>query len=148
MALKTSTGLRNKLLDTNSLGALMAAGFLKIYAGSAPADADAAVPGGATLLCTISINSTGTGVNFDTAAVSGALSKAPAEVWSGTNAATGTAAWYRHVAVGDDGTLSTSQARIQGTVGTVGAELNLSSVSLTSGATQTIDYYSVALPTL
>ena len=76
------------------------------------------------------------------------LSKAPAEVWSGVNAASGTATFYRHVAVGDDGTLSTSQARLQGTVGTAGAELNLSSVNLSNGATQTIDYYSVTQPTL
>ncbi len=148
MALKSSTGLRNKLLDTNSLKTLFANGFIKLYAGAAPASADDAIPGGATLLCTISLNSTGTGINFDTTASGGALAKAPGEVWSGVNAATGTAAWYRHVAAGDDGTLSTTQARLQGTVGTVAAELNLSAVALTSGATQTIDYYSVALPTL
>ena len=69
-------------------------------------------------------------------------------VWSGVNVATGTATFYRHVGAADDGTLSTTQPRIQGTVGTVGAELNLSSTSLTTGATQTIDYYSIALPTL
>jgi hypothetical protein len=146
MSFKTSTGLRGRMLDTNSLDAVMNLGFIKIYSGAEPATADAAVTG--TLLCTVSVNSTGTGVNFDTAASGATLSKAPAEVWSGVNAATGTATHYRHVAVGDDGTLSTTQARIQGTVGTSGAELNLSSVSLTSGATQTIDYYSVTLPTL
>jgi hypothetical protein len=106
----------------------------------------AAVTG--TLLCTISINSAGTGINFDTAASGGVLSKATSEVWSGVNVATGTASYYRHVASSDDGTLSTTAVRLQGAVGLVGAELNLSSVSLTSGATQTIDYYSVALPTL
>ena len=146
MSLKSSTGLRSKLLDTGSLKATMALGFIKIYTGAEPANADAAVTG--TLLCTISVNSTGTGISFDTAAVGGVLSKAPGEVWSGVNAAGGTATYYRHVAVGDDGTLSTTQARIQGTVGTAGAELNLSSAVLANGATQTIDYYSVTLPTL
>lgn len=144
MTLKVSTGLRNKLMDTNPLKTIFAAGFIKIYGGTVPADADAAVTG--TLLCTISNNSTGTGINFDTSASGGVLSKAPAETWSGTNAATGTATYYRHIAVGDDGTLSTSQARIQGLVSTVGADMNLSSVSLTSGASQAIDYYSVTLP--
>lgn len=147
MALKSSTGLRNKLLDTNSLDAIMAAGFIKIYSGTAPASADDAVPGGATLLCTISINSTGTGINFAASASNGVLAKAGGEVWSGVNAATGTATWFRHVAAGDDGTLSTTQARLQGAVGTAGAELNLSSTSLVSAATQPIDFYSVALPT-
>lgn len=146
MTLKASTGLRSKLLDTNPLKTIMAASFIKIYTGAEPATADAAVTG--TLLCTISINSTGTGVNFDTAAVAGVLSKAPAEVWSGVNAAGGTAGYYRHVAAGDDGTLSTTQARLQGSVATAGGELNLSSTTLTNGATQTIDYYSVTLPTL
>ena len=148
MSLKASTGLRKALMDTGSLKATFAAGFIKIYAGTQPATADDAIPGGATLLCTISINSTGTGINFDTAAVGATLSKAPAEVWSGVNAAGGTATFYRHVAVGDDGTLSTSRPRLQGTVGTAGAELNLSSVNLVSGATQTVDYYSITLPSL
>lgn len=146
MAFQSSTALRKSKLDTAPVKTQMAAGFIKIYSGTVPATADAALTG--TLLCTISNNSTGTGINFDTAAVGATLSKAPAEVWSGVNVATGTATHYRHVAVGDDGTLSTTQSRIQGLVGTAGAELNLSSVNLTSGATQTIDYYSVTEPTL
>lgn len=144
MTLRLSTGMQNKLLDTGSLKTILAASFLKIYTGAAPASADDAVTG--TLLCTISIASGGTGVNFDTAAAAGVLSKAPAETWSGVNAATGTAAYFRHVAAGDTGVLSTTQARLQGSVGVVGAQLNLSSVSLVSAATQTIDYYSAALP--
>lgn len=144
--MKVSTGLRNKLLDTGSLKATMDLGSVKIYAGTVPASADDAL-GSATLLCTITQNSTATGISLDTAAVGGVIAKA-AEVWSGTNVASGTATFFRHVATGDDGTSSTTQARIQGTVGTAGADLNISSVSLTSGATQTIDFYNVALPTL
>lgn len=142
--MKLSTGLRNQLLDTNSLDAIFAAGFIDIYTGAEPASADDAATG--TKLCRISIASGGTGINFAAAAASGSLSKASGEVWSGTNLATGTAGYFRHVAAGDDATSSTTQARIQGSVGTSGADLNLSSVSLTSAATQTIDYYSVSLP--
>jgi hypothetical protein len=145
MTLKISTGLANKKLDTGSVKSIMAGGLIKIYTGTEPADADAAVTG--TLLVTISIGSTGTGINFDTAAAAGVLAKAPAETWSGVNAATGTAGYFRHVASGDTGASSTTQARIQGSVGTVGADLNLTSVSLVSGATQTIDFYTVAEPT-
>lgn len=148
MTLKASTGLRNALLVTGSLRDTMDLGFINIYAGTVPADADAAL-GGATLLCTISNNSTGTGLTLESAvAAAGVAEKTIAEVWSGVNAATGTASFFRYVAPADDGTLSTSQPRIQGSVGVSGAELNLSSTSLTSAATQTIDFFNLALPTL
>lgn len=144
MTIKISTGLSNSMLGANSLKTTMAAGFIRIYSGTEPATADAAVTG--TLLCTISIASGGTGINFDTAAAAGVLAKAPGETWSGVNAATGTAGYYRHVAAGDTGASSTTQARIQGAVGVTGSDLNLTSVSLVSAATQTIDFYTVAMP--
>lgn len=147
MALKTSTGLRNGVLSGGSLKSLLDGGRINIYAGTPPATADDAV-GSATLLCAITLDSTGAGINLDTAAAGGVLQKAPGEVWSGANVAGGVAAWYRHVAAGDDGTLSTTAPRVQGLVGVSGADLNLSSVSLVAGATQTIDYYSLAWPTL
>lgn len=147
MTIKASTGLRDGTLVTGSLRSLLNGGRINIYAGAEPATADAAL-GGATLLCAVTVNSTGTGINFDTTASGGVLQKAPGEVWSGVNAATGVASFYRHVAAGDAGDASTTAARLQGTIGIAGADLNLSSTSLTSGATQTIDYYSVALPTL
>lgn len=143
MTMKISTGARNKLMDTGSMRSVFAAGFIKIYSGTPPADADAAVTG--TLLVTISISSGGTGINFDTSAASGVLSKAPAETWSGVCAA-GTAGYFRHVAAGDTGVSSTTEARMQGGVATLGSDLNLSSVTLVGGATQTIDFYSVTLP--
>lgn len=147
MAIKASTGLRNGVLASGSVKSQLDSGFIKLYAGAAPASADDAI-GAATLLCTISVNSTGTGVKFDAAAANGVLAKAPAEVWSGVNVATGTATFYRHVAAADDGAASTTAPRVQGTIGTAGADLNLSSANLTAGATQTVDYYSVAWPTL
>lgn len=147
MAFKVSTGLRKAMLDTGCLADLMADGFINRYSGTVPATADAAL-GGAVLLCTISLNSTGSGIEFDTTAVNGTISKAPAEVWSGvTLAPGGTMTFYRHVAPGDDGTASTTQYRIQGEIGTVGKEMNLSSPTKTTGELQTVDYYSVTLPT-
>lgn len=142
--MKLSTGTRNHLLVTGSLKSALDGGLIKIYSGAEPATADEAVTG--TLLCTISNNSTGTGINFETAAASGVLTKETTEVWSGVNAASGTAGYFRHVASGDDGTSSTTQKRMQGSIAVAGADLNLSAVGLTSGATQTIDYYNVALP--
>lgn len=142
--MKISTGLRSKLLDTGSLKTILAGGLIKIYSGALPADADAAVTG--TLLCTVSNNSTGVGINLAAAATNGVIPKLATEVWNGVNAAAGTAAYFRHVAAGDDGTLSTTQARIQGTVAVAGGDLNISDVNLAAGAAQGVDYYSVALP--
>ena len=143
--MKASTGLRNKLLDTNSLKTILALGAIKIYSGSAPATADAAVTG--TLLATITVSSGATQLSMAASAADGVLTKDSA-VWSGVAAATGTAGYYRHVAAGDTGASSTTEARIQGTVALAGGDLNLSSLSFTAGATKTIDYYSIALPTL
>jgi len=144
MTIKISTGLRDDMLDTGSLKTIFNLGSIKIYSGSAPASANDAVSG--TLLCTITNNGGGTGITFAASASSGAISKNGSETWKGTNAASGTAGYFRLVGASDDGTSSTTQPRIQGTIGTAGEDMNLSSVSLTSGAEQTIDYFSVALP--
>ena len=151
MALKLSTGMRNKLLDTNSLRSILNLGFLKIYSTSAgiPTAADDALVGGThTLLVTISVSSGGTGLTFAATAASGAISKNGGETWSGTIAQTGTAAFYRFVASTDTGAASTSEPRVQGEVGTAGKELNLVSVSLTATNTLTIDNFSIGIPTL
>lgn len=145
MAIKNSTGLRNAMLATGSAKAALDGGRINIYAGAAPATADDAV-GGATLLCAITLNSTGTGILFDTAAVNGVLAKKPSETWSGSIVATGTATWYRHVAAADDGTLSTTAPRIQGTIALIGADLNIDP-DFVSGQTKVIEHYVVALPT-
>ena len=145
MAIKNSTGLRNAMLATGSAKAALDGGRINIYAGAAPATADDAV-GGATLLCAITLNGTGTGILFDTAAVNGVLAKKPSETWSGAIASTGTAAWYRHVAAADDGTLSTTAPRLQGTVALIGADLNIDP-NFISGQTKVIEHYVIALPT-
>lgn len=147
MPLKTSTGLRNKILDTGSLRATLSLGAIRIYSGAVPATADAAL-GTAVLLTTISNNSTATGLTFDAAASGGILSKAPAEVWSGLNVAGGVASFYRHAAPADTGALSTTEARIQGTCAVAGADMNLTNTTLANGATHTVDFYQVNLPTV
>ena len=145
MTAKFSTGLSKKRLYTNPLKTIFNLGLFNIYCGAPPAEADAAVTG--TLLCTISNNDTGTGLTLGTAA-SGVISKTGAETWSGTNAATGTAGYFRHVAAGDTGASSSTEARSQGVVALAGGEINLASISLVAAAVQAIDAYSIALPTL
>lgn len=142
MAQKMSTGLCDKLLTNNPLKTIFNLGFIKIYSGAAPATADAALTG--TLLCTISNNSTGTGLTFD-ASASGVLPKAAAETWSGVNGATGAASHYRLVAVGDTGALSTTEARVQGTVSTGGSDMVMGNTTLTNGATTTLNFFTQSL---
>lgn len=127
-------------------------GVLKIYSGSQPATADAAATG--TLLCTISVESgaftsgaVANGLEFG-ASAAGAISK-NSNVWSGTNAATGTAGWFRFYANATDTGVSDSgfvYPRIDGAVATSGSQLNLSSTSLVIAATLTIDTFTITFP--
>ncbi len=144
MAYKTSTGLRNYILSDGSLSSALSGGFIKIYSGDAPSSADGAVTG--TLICIISLNSTATGFTLGTAS-GGIIAKESTDILSGVALVSQVAGYYRHVAPGDSGAYSTSEPRIQGSISTVGAEMNLSSVNIALGATQTIDFYSITLPT-
>lgn len=144
--MKISSGLRNYMMGTGSFKAGMDGSYLKIYSGTAPASPDDAIPGGATLLCTVSVDAGATGVTFETTATAGQLLKAAAESWQGTNAATGTATWFRLAPTADVGDSSTTARRVQGTVAQAGADLNITNTSLVSGATQTVDFFSVLLP--
>lgn len=149
MALKVSTGLRNYLLATGSLKAALAGGLIKYYNGAVPASADDALVGGNTLITTISNNAAGTGINFDAAAAAGVLAKSTTETWRGINAVSSTPTFYRHIeASGDTGQLSTTLKRLQGEIGVAGKEINLTNPALVSGASETLDFYTVALPTL
>jgi len=150
---KVSTGLRNYRLGTGSFAAGMSGFLIKIY-GSAtsqaaadaliPATADAAI-GSATLLCTVSVDGGGTGGAFGTPA-SGVIAKAAAETWTGTNVASGYASFYRGVLSTDTGALSTTEKRVQGTVGTVGKDLIIANAYMTSGVVQPINSYSIGDP--
>lgn len=151
-----STPLKDALLDNGSLKSTMAAGFLHIYAfenASTIPGADDAV--GTTNsdyvhIATIYSDGTSAGISFGTAA-SGSIQKASGETWTGDVVSAGTevAAFFVHTASGEssgaDLPAVTTEPRIVGSIGTSGADLNLSSVSLTSGQTQEITYYSVSL---
>lgn len=145
MTIKTSTGLRNHMLATGSARTALQNGSIRIFSGPPPVSADAAETG--TLLCVIDKDGAGAGFTLDVAAVDGVLAKVPTDVLQGTNLATGTAGYYRHVGSADTGALSTTEPRVQGRISTSGAEGNLSSVNLVASAIQTADEYSVNLPT-
>ena len=146
MTIAVSTGLRDAMLNATGLKGALDGGEIRIYSGTPPSSADDAISGDATVLVTILTDVAG-GLTFD-APVSGTIAKAAAETWSSDVAVTGTATWYRHVANGDLDNASTTAPRIQGDVSTAGAALNLSSVALVASSPQTIDYYTIGLPTL
>jgi hypothetical protein len=126
-------------------------GVLRIYSGTQRVEADDAVSG--TLLLQITVSAGAfvagafdNGLEFGTAA-DGAISKASTETWQAVGLSAGTAGWFRFVAnPTDDGSESTSLPRIDGTVGTSGADLNMSNTTITVGATYTIDAFTLTLP--
>ena len=153
MALVYSTGFKDAVLDTGSFKSTFEAGggggYIKIYDGAVPADADAAL-GGATELVVYSDNDAGEGaglgLDLEAAAVDGAISKLASQIWKGTCGATGTAAFFRFELLADDGLLSTTQVRIQGIVGGAGADLFVSSTAFTNTTVYTLDLFSISVP--
>lgn len=142
-----STGLRNGMLGTSSFKTLMDGSRLYLYSGTVPASADAAL-GSATLLATLTESGDGTtGLTFGTPSA-GVISKATAEVWSTASiTASGTATFWRLAASGDAGGASTTEERVQGTVGSVDADMLLGDAALVSGQPFSLAYFNVALPT-
>lgn len=145
MAIKLSTGLRDHLLTQGRMLDFLEGGLLRIYSGTVPAEADASTSSN-TLLCEISLNGTGSGLTWEPTSSDGMLSKAVSDVWSGMNAASGVASFFRYVRNDDTGGSSATETRIQGTVGVFGADMNLSNTTLTVGAPQAIQYFYVMLP--
>ena len=88
------------------------------------------------------------GLKFDTSA-SGVMNKLSTQTWSGVNAATGTAGYFRQYgSVADAGGAATTnlELRIDGAIATSGAEMNLNSTAFTSGATTTLSSWSMTVP--
>lgn len=118
MASKTSVASRNLALNA-ALDVLNGGGFFRLYSGTVPTDADTALSGN-TMLLEYALASTAF------AAASGG-SKAMAAVSAASAAASGTATFFRLYK--SDGTTCV----YQGAVGTSGAELIVSSTTITSG---------------
>ena len=130
MASSLTAAQRNSALD--AIRASYNTGKLRIYSGSVPANADAAL-GGATQLVELTLGATAFG------AASGGVLTANA-ITGGTAGATGTASFFRIL----DSAGSTVLA--QGAVGTSGAELTLPTTSITSGVTVTCSSLTLTIP--
>ena len=144
--MRFSTGLRNHLLASGSLRAALNSGVINVYSGSAPVSADDAIPGASTLLVTISDNGAGGGLTFEAAAAAGLLQKSASQVWKGTVANSGQATWFRFVTGSDTGSDSSSELRVQGTVGVGGTDMQITNPNLTASAEQKVDFFSIFQP--
>lgn len=85
------------------------------------------------------------------ASAAGVIAKDAAQAWTGVNAATGVAGWYRaYGSVADAGGLDATGTTIRedGAVSTTSGELIMASTSLTIGSTTTITAWQRTIPTL
>lgn len=128
MALSYSTTLRNAQLDaiTTAVGA---SGKLRIYSGTRPANVAASITG--TLLAELTLNAT-----FAPGSSSGVLTLNSITADSSADN-TGTASHFRIWK--SDGTTAVAD----GDVGTSGSDLNLNSVSITSGGSVSVTSFTI-----
>jgi hypothetical protein len=117
MAIKFSTTVRNAMLDTYET-TLGASPKMRILTGAAPANCAAAQTG--TLLAELTLPA-------DWAANAASGAKGLLGSWSGNVVADGTAGYYRIL---DNAGMVCHE---QGTIGTSGQDINLTSTSLTTG---------------
>lgn len=143
--IKQSTGMRVSLAVTGSLKATLDGGLVRIYAGSVPANADAAL-GGATLLCEIGVGGDGTPVTFEAAAPLGVLKKSVSENWTGNNVAGGNPSFFRYVLAGDAGDASATAVRFQGTAGPLGSDMYIAELPLVNGQPLSFSLFELAFP--
>lgn len=151
MTIRASTGLKNAMLGTVGLQTAMQDGVIRVYSGSQPASADAAVTG--TLLMEITLNggafahgSPTNGLEWDTP-VNGTISKPVADTWQGAGITNGVAGWARFCANPlDDGSSSSALARIDMSVGKGTGDLQLSNVNVVISAPITVDVATLRLP--
>lgn len=117
MAIKLSVAVRNAMLDAYET-TIGTAPKLRVLTGTAPANCAAAQTG--TLLAELTLPS-----DWAAAAASGA--KGLSGSWSGSVTVAGTAGYFRIV------DSSGTTCHEQGTIGTSGQDINLTSTSLTVG---------------
>lgn len=148
MSIRLSDEARNRLLDGGVNGGVKACydlGFINIYQGSQPSSANTGATG--ALLGTVTVNGDGsTGLSFD-AAVAGVISKAAAQSWKFVGLTAGIAGWFRLYTAGDTpASTDSTKPRIDGAVGTSGAELNLSNVAIAVAQVNTVDGFTITAP--
>ena len=124
------------LVDAIDVGSTNAQGRIRVYSGSVPADADAAL-GAAVLLAELNMSNPAFGSAVD--ANPGATATAAAISDDTSADATGTASFFRVV----DRNVATI---LQGACATSGSQLNFNTTSIVVGATVSITSFTVTMP--
>lgn len=124
------------IVDLIDVGTTNANGKLRIYDGTQPANPDVAVTT-QNLLAELDLSNPAFGAAAD--GDPGGLATANSITDDSSADATGTASWFRVVDRDEN-------AIIDGSVGTSGADLNLGSVSITSGQAVSITSWTVTMP--
>jgi hypothetical protein len=109
----------------------MDGGVLEIFSGAIPDDADEAEGAGIKLarLTKDGVAMPGNGLTF-AAPAAGSITKTLAEVWSGVGLTSGIAAWFRLYDANITTGASITALRLDGTVGTSGTDLIVTSTSI------------------
>jgi hypothetical protein len=115
------------------IGTLLNSGYLRIYDGAQPANADTAISG-QVLLAELRFSSTAFGAPANGVLTAAAITDEDAAL------ASGNAAWFR--ALSSNGTTVVAD----GSVGTSGSDLNLNSVAFAAGAKVSITSLTLTLP--
>lgn len=161
IALKINRNPRNRLVVASSSGAVITLTAQPGLGTVLNSEALAATVGG-NMIATITSTSFGSGtgggvvgvaaingLKMDYNAAAGVFTKDTTQTWSGTAVATGTGGWFRYKgSVADAGALDSSAVflRMDGSIATSGADLNMSSTSITNLALQTMSTFSFTIP--
>ena len=133
-----------------SIADLMRCGVLRIFSGSQPADADTTENGDVLVEITLSSGAFTPGTITSGLLMEdsgdGVIGIRSGDTWSGAASATGTAGWFRFYDNTRTTGASTSAVRFDGTAGTSGTQLILSSTSITALATVTLDSIAFTMP--
>ena len=126
------------IASVNAETALLNTGFLQIFTGTQPADANQALTG--TLLASLTFGSTAFGAGVASGSTGSRVVTATANaIGAATAGNSGTAGYFALLKA--DGTT----VNAMGSVGTSGADLNLNSLSISSGATVSCSSFTITM---
>lgn len=124
------------IADVSAITALLNSGFLDLYTGAQPTDANSAVTG--TLLASLGLSATAFGAPTAAGSAGSRIVTATANsIGSATAGATGTAGYF--VLYKSDH----STVVAMGSISTSGADLNLSTTSITSGGSVSVTSFTI-----
>ena len=154
MTIRLSDALRTAKMVTGSMKSRLDGGFLYVFSGTQPASAEDAATG--TLLAVFTESNDGsTGLTFTTGDNAGEMKKTVAEAWQATGLADGTARYFRFQRLDTNEATTRAAAlaaaggtteRVDGSIGTSGADLVAASVAIATSAPQTIDTFVLRQP--